>query len=40
METQSKTYTRKKDLLGLLKNLKVFTAKECSGLGIKVTVCS
>lgn len=34
------TYTRKKDLLSLLKNLKVFTAKECSGLGIKVTVCS
>ena len=32
------TYTRKKDLLNILKNLKVFTDKKCPGLGIKFIV--
>jgi len=34
------TYTRKKDLLNILNDLKVFTNKGCSGLGIKFVVSS
>lgn len=34
------TYTRKKDLLNILNDLKIFTNRECPGLGLKFIVSS
>ena len=34
------TYTRKRDLLNLLKDLNIFINKECPGLGFKFVVSS